>query len=143
VSNVVLAPEEIEAITPYCARTKQLNELHRQGFYRARFGWCGVVLERAHHEAVIAGQAHGIAPHLLDLPINVRTQPRVPRRVCQRQLDAWRRSVRKGTPLGRRAVAPLRREPLGRWAAMEAECLKRRRPAFPAPDRAKLIDPFG
>lgn len=56
-SSVLLNDDEIAAITRYRQPSKQLAELHRQGFYRARMGRVGgVVLERAHFEAVCAGR---------------------------------------------------------------------------------------
>lgn len=55
-STITLTTEEIEALTQYKAPTAQLNELRRQGFYRARMGRRGVVLERGHYEAVVSGR---------------------------------------------------------------------------------------
>ena len=54
--TIVLTPEEIEAITHYKLPTMQLDVLRRRGFYRAYIGRKGVVLERGHHDAVVAGQ---------------------------------------------------------------------------------------
>ncbi len=56
--DVRLTDAEVAALTEYEQPSKQLQELHRQGFYRARIGRHGrVVLERAHYEAVCRGQA--------------------------------------------------------------------------------------
>lgn len=55
-SSIVLTPEEIEAITQYKTPTMQLDVLRRRGFYRAYIGRKGVVLERGHYDAVVAGQ---------------------------------------------------------------------------------------
>lgn len=56
VDRIVLAKHEINAITRYSQPSKQLAELHRQGFHRARLGRTGgVLLERAHYEAVCSG----------------------------------------------------------------------------------------
>ena len=68
--NAVMAPTdlvfdeaELYAITRYSMPCKQLAELHRQGFYRARIGRVGgVILERAHYEAVCAGKQVAKAP---------------------------------------------------------------------------------
>jgi hypothetical protein len=68
VSNIVMSPVEIEAITQYRLPTMQLNELRRQGFFRARMGRRGVVLERGHYNAVVAGQVQGIAAPAANLP---------------------------------------------------------------------------
>lgn len=55
--TVTLEPEEIFRLTAYKTATRQLLELHRQGFHRARIGRSGsVVLERAHFEAVCRGE---------------------------------------------------------------------------------------
>lgn len=51
----------IEKMTGYQIVSKQLEELHRQGFWRARINRAGVVvLEQAHYQAVCAGTA--VAP---------------------------------------------------------------------------------
>ena len=54
--DLILSTEEIVALTGYKAPTMQVGELRRQGFYRARVGRRGVVLERSHYEAVTRGQ---------------------------------------------------------------------------------------
>lgn len=54
---IILTPTELEAVTGYVQAGKQLAELHRQGFHRARRNAVGaVVLERSHFEAVCRGQ---------------------------------------------------------------------------------------
>lgn len=60
-SAIVMSRDEICAITQYKLPTLQLNELRRQGFYRARMGRYGVVLERGHYEAIVAGQVQRVA----------------------------------------------------------------------------------
>lgn len=53
----ILTPATLKKITGYQQPAKQLAELKEQGFYRARINRLGVlVLERAHYEAVCAGQ---------------------------------------------------------------------------------------
>lgn len=54
--SVTLQPEELQALTGYEQPCKQLNILHKRGFNRAFIGRKGVVLERAHYEAVCRGQ---------------------------------------------------------------------------------------
>lgn len=54
--TLTLQPDELAAITGYEQATKQLNVLHRRGFNRAFIGRKGVVLERAHYEAVCRGE---------------------------------------------------------------------------------------
>jgi len=55
-AHIILSPDELYELTHYRAAAKQLEELRRQGFYRARVGRTGVVvLERAHFEAVCRG----------------------------------------------------------------------------------------
>jgi hypothetical protein len=50
---LTLTDAEIREITDYVQPARQLAELRRQGFYRARMGrHGGVILERAHYEAV-------------------------------------------------------------------------------------------
>jgi hypothetical protein len=61
--------EEIRRITRYRRPAEQLEELHRQGFHRARRGADGkVILERAHYEAVCAGHAQAKRPALRPMP---------------------------------------------------------------------------
>ncbi len=55
-TSIVLSVEEIEQLTGYKLATMQLERLRKDGFYRARIGRHGVVLERAHYEAVSRGQ---------------------------------------------------------------------------------------
>lgn len=55
---LLLSPAEIARLTGYRRGQEQLEELHRQGFFRARRNRLGeVVLERAHYDAVAAGGA--------------------------------------------------------------------------------------
>lgn len=63
-----MSPAEIEAITQYRIPTMQLNELRRQGFFRARMGRRGVVLERGHYNAVVAGQVQGTSTKTASVP---------------------------------------------------------------------------
>jgi hypothetical protein len=55
--SITLTPEELVNLTGYKQATKQLAELHRQGFWRARR--CRVtgaaILERPHYDAVSRG----------------------------------------------------------------------------------------
>lgn len=55
-TTLVLQSEELLQLTGYRAPTKQLEVLHKRGFSRAFIGRRGVVLERAHFEAVCRGQ---------------------------------------------------------------------------------------
>jgi hypothetical protein len=56
--SILLTTDEIEILTQYKQPAKQLETLHRQGFFRARIGRAGsVVLERAHYESACAGEA--------------------------------------------------------------------------------------
>lgn len=56
--SITLSEEEILQITGYKVAAYQLPELHRQGFFRARRSNTtgDVILERAHYDAVCAGQ---------------------------------------------------------------------------------------
>lgn len=67
-SSIVLTAEEIEAITQYKVPTMQLNELRRQGFYRARMGRKGVVLERGHYDAIVGGRDAAPVAKKINLP---------------------------------------------------------------------------
>lgn len=67
-NDIVLSAKEIEAITQYKVPTMQLNELRRQGFYRARMGRRGVVLERGHYDAIVAGQDAASPKKAINLP---------------------------------------------------------------------------
>lgn len=54
--TIILTTDEVAAVTGYRTPKRQLEELHRQGFYRARIAATGnVILERAHYDAVCAG----------------------------------------------------------------------------------------
>lgn len=54
--DLLLSAAEIEAVTGYRQPSRQLAELRRQGFLRARRNRLGeVVLERGHYDAVVAG----------------------------------------------------------------------------------------
>jgi hypothetical protein len=54
--EICLSPAEIKRITGVHYPRRQLEELHRQGFWRARLGIRNeVILERAHYLAVCAG----------------------------------------------------------------------------------------
>ena len=54
--TIILTSEELAGVTGYRTSKRQLEELHRQGFYRARISATGnVILERAHYDAVCAG----------------------------------------------------------------------------------------
>jgi hypothetical protein len=53
---LILTPEELVTLTGYRQPSRQLAELHRMGFHRARRNGLGaVVLERPHYDAVSAG----------------------------------------------------------------------------------------
>jgi hypothetical protein len=56
--SITLSEEELLQITGYKRAADQLPELHRQGFFRARRSTTtgDVILERAHYDAVCAGQ---------------------------------------------------------------------------------------
>lgn len=63
--NITLTEEELVALTGYKVAAKQLRELQRAGFTRARIGSTGrVVLERDHYRAVCAGQAQTERPRV-------------------------------------------------------------------------------
>lgn len=54
--TITLNSDELAGVTGYRTQKRQLAELHRQGFYRARISATGnVILERAHYDAVCAG----------------------------------------------------------------------------------------
>ena len=54
--SIILSSDELAGVTGYRTPKRQLEELHRQGFYRARISAAGnVILERAHYDAVCAG----------------------------------------------------------------------------------------
>jgi len=61
-SNVVLSRDELKALTGYEQPSRQLTELHRRGFVRAYIGRHGLVLERAHYEAVCRGETERKRP---------------------------------------------------------------------------------
>lgn len=53
--SATLSPAELNSITKSRQMRRQLEELREAGFWRARLGREGIVLERAHYEAVCAG----------------------------------------------------------------------------------------
>jgi hypothetical protein len=54
--SIVLTEEELIALTSYKLATMQLDRLRKDGFYRARMGRHGVILERSHYLAITAGK---------------------------------------------------------------------------------------
>ena len=56
-SDDILPPESILAITGYKRPTEQLAELHAQGFYRARRSPVdgAIILERPHYDHICKG----------------------------------------------------------------------------------------
>lgn len=60
--TIILNQDEIVALTGFRVPTRQLERLRADGFYRARIGRAGVVLERSHYEAVTRGQDAVSAP---------------------------------------------------------------------------------
>jgi hypothetical protein len=63
--SFILSKEELQAITGYKPAAKQLEALHRAGFYRARLSPTGsVILERAHYDAVCAGTSQPQRPKI-------------------------------------------------------------------------------
>jgi hypothetical protein len=56
--DIALTEAELRRITGYKLPCKQLAVLHKRGFHRAYIAHeGGVVLERAHHDAVCRGQS--------------------------------------------------------------------------------------
>lgn len=66
-SAITLEPEELKQLTGYEQATKQLDVLHKRGFDRAVIERNGLVLERAHFEAVCRGQIDTPAAKEADL----------------------------------------------------------------------------
>jgi hypothetical protein len=61
--DLLMTPEELVSLTGYTRSSAQVEELHRQGFVRARRNALGtVVLERAHYLAVCSGTFGGRVP---------------------------------------------------------------------------------
>ena len=62
---LTLSPDELVELTGYRSKAKQLEELQRRGFHRARRGASGrVVLERDHYHAVCSGTAAPQGPQV-------------------------------------------------------------------------------
>lgn len=63
-SDDTIPAEQIERMTGYKQAARQLTELHRQGFWRARRARVTgeVILERPHYDAVSAGLPQGSKP---------------------------------------------------------------------------------
>lgn len=61
---LTLTKAELRDLTGYEQPSKQLSELHRRGFHRAYIGRHGLVLERAHYEAVCKGETEKAKPKL-------------------------------------------------------------------------------
>lgn len=61
--ELILTSAELMTLTGYKRAAEQLDELHRQGFARARRDRLGrVILERAHYDAVCAGAQQPARP---------------------------------------------------------------------------------
>lgn len=66
--SIVLTPDELMTLTGYKMAARQLVELHRAGFHRARIGMAGkVILERSHYQAICAGQQQREKPRMRPL----------------------------------------------------------------------------
>lgn len=64
-NDMLLTDAELTQLTGYRQTAKQLSELHRQGFYRARLSPAGgIILERAHYDAVCAGAQQPQRPRI-------------------------------------------------------------------------------
>lgn len=65
-SDLVLSAEELQQLTGYRVPSKQLTELQRQGFWRARRSRLSgaVILERSHYDAVTRGDTKKPEPML-------------------------------------------------------------------------------
>lgn len=62
---IILTQDELIELTGYKMAARQLVELHLAGFHRARIGPAGrIILERAHYQAVCAGQIQREKPKL-------------------------------------------------------------------------------
>lgn len=55
-TTLTLTPEELKDLTGVTQKQRQIEDLHAQGFIRARLTHGRVILERAHYEAVCAGR---------------------------------------------------------------------------------------
>lgn len=64
--TITLTPDELYALTGYHQPAKQLAELHRQGFVRARRSAVAgaVILERTHYDAVCRGETERKRPQI-------------------------------------------------------------------------------
>lgn len=60
--DLTLSHDEICRLTGYTQLGRQLAELHRRGFWRARRGRVGIILEREHYRAVCASPAQSARP---------------------------------------------------------------------------------
>ena len=54
--SIIFSKDELVNLTGYKVPALQLEVLRRDGFYRARMGRHGVVLERSHYDAVTQGK---------------------------------------------------------------------------------------
>lgn len=74
-SSTILSREELRQVTGYQQANKQLVELLRQGFYRARRSPVDgyVILERAHYDAICSGGGRPANDPVMRLP-KVRTR---------------------------------------------------------------------
>lgn len=74
-SDITLSAAEIERMTGYKRPADQLNELKRQGFYRARRSPTSgqIILERAHYAAICEGAKTINEPRVRPPVLRVRT----------------------------------------------------------------------
>ena len=77
-TDLLLSPSELVALTGYRRAADQVPELHRQGFTRARRSPTtgDTILERAHYLAVCAGQQAAPRPKVRPPKIAQRPQLR-------------------------------------------------------------------
>ncbi len=78
-SGLTLSEDDLVTLTGYRRPAKQLDVLHRAGFFRARMSENreGVILERAHYEAVCSGKIEAARPKVQPPPNARRHGPRV------------------------------------------------------------------
>lgn len=55
-ASIVLSKLELEALTGFKSASRQLAVLRHRGFHRAYIGPHGLILERAHYEAIAGGK---------------------------------------------------------------------------------------
>lgn len=128
-SGFILSPEALVELTGYRQPAKQLDVLHRAGFFRARRAPGGpVILERAHHDAVLRAKEEEKAA----AAIAAAFEPQRVRQYDGSGLQRWSQERRAATEAAEERERQYMLENADEIARIKAEIREQYRKARPA-----------